>query len=127
MRAREICFSRLSILALAALLVFGASFAAARGRTQELRASGPTREGPWLQQGWEREDWSRAPVRGWGFSAPWDYDPVTGYPAAADWYPWGYTTPFVRVGRRCVASEINESPGGKLIRYQRVRPSHYCH
>ncbi|MGJ0509428.1 MAG: hypothetical protein ACR652_20370 [Methylocystis sp.] len=83
--------------------------------------------GPWVEEGWRREDWSRAPaIRDWAFSAPWDYDPALGYPSSTAEYPWGYTTPFVRVGRKCVASEINVSPGGDSVRYQRVRPSYYC-
>jgi hypothetical protein len=32
----------------------------------------------------------------------------------------------VRVGRLCVANEINASPGGDYVRYQRVRPWYYC-
>ncbi|WP_442753740.1 hypothetical protein ACNHKD_12115 [Methylocystis sp. JAN1] len=126
MSARETSFARLSILALGVGLFIGAPAAAAGGRTHFLRATGPTREGPWLQEGWDREDWSRSPVRGWAFSAPWDFDPVTLYPSTTEWYPWGYTTPFVRVGRQCVSSEINGGVNGEWIRYQRVRPSYYC-
>lgn len=92
-----------------------------------LRAPGPTRLGPWVEEGWRREDWSRAPaVRAPGFSAPRDFDPVTGYPSSEAEYPWGYTTPFERVGRLCVASDVNVSPGGMVARYQRVMPSYYC-
>lgn len=115
---------RLPVVLLAAAVLFGAAPACGRARLHEGRASGPTAEGPWLQQGWDWEDWSRAPVRGWGYSAPWDA--VAGYPSTTEQYPWGYTTPFVRVGRQCVSSEVNLSPGGETVRYQRVRPSHYC-
>ncbi|MGJ0391727.1 MAG: hypothetical protein ACR650_03080 [Methylocystis sp.] len=113
----------------AVLAFFGASGAEAAHRARTvLHANGPTFLGPWLQEGWDREDWSRAPaIRGWGLSAPWDFDPIIGYPLSDAEYPWGYTTPFVRVGRYCVASEINIAPGGQAARYQRVRPSYYCH
>lgn len=117
-------FRRLLILLVGAGAALSASPADAQSRRHVTRASGPTEDGPWLQQGWEWEDWSRAPIRGWGYSAPWDA--VYGYPSTTEQYPWGYTTPFVSVGRQCVSSEINVSPGGQLIRYQRVRPSHYC-
>ncbi len=113
------------LLALAAILL-PPETADARGRRWWLR---PTAErlGPWVEQGWRREDWSRAPaIRTWDFSAPWSYDPETGYPSSTAEYPWGYTTPFVRVGRNCVASQINYSPGGDWVRYQRVLPSYYC-
>lgn len=111
----------------AALPLLAVSSADAGFRGRVLRAHGPTFLGPWLQEGWNREDWSRAPaVRDWGLSAPWDFDPIAGYPISEAEYPWGYTTPFARIGRRCVASEINASPGGELVRYQRVRPLHYC-
>jgi len=121
MRAPGFCLLAIVLIGLAA------GDAAARERTHVLRAHGPTREGPWLEEGWAREDWSRAPaVRRWGFSAPWDYGLFAGAPSSDEWYPWGYTTPFVRVGRQCVASEFNVSPGGEAVRYQRVRPSYYC-
>lgn len=126
MPARESSFTRLFLIALGACLVLGASPAVAGRRTHFVRANGPTLEGPWLEEGWAREDWSRSPVRDWGFSAPWDFDPVTLYPSTNELYPWGYTTPFVRVGRQCVSSELNGSPGGAVVRYQRVRPSYYC-
>jgi hypothetical protein len=90
----------------------------------------PTRHmrlGPWIEEGWRREDWSRAPaVRGWASSAPYDYDPVLGFPMSGQFYPWGYTTPFVRVGSKCVASELNGNAGGAVARYQRVMPAYYC-
>jgi hypothetical protein len=91
------------------------------------RAPGATRLGPWVEEGWRREDWSRAPaVRDWRYSAPANYDPLTGWPSSTAEYPWGYTTPFTRVGGKCVASAFNESPGGLVVRYQRVTPSYYC-
>jgi hypothetical protein len=126
MPQRDTSHARLLILAFGAALVLCASSAAAGGRTHFLRATGPTRDGPWLEEGWAREDWSRSPVRGWAFSAPWDFDPVTLYPSTTEWYPWGYTTPSVRVGRHCVSSEMNAALGGEWVRYQRVRPSYYC-
>lgn len=102
----------------------------ASARTQKskfVRAPGAQRLGPWVEEGWQREDWSRAPqVRGWGYSAPSDYDPITGYPSISAEYPWGYTTPYVRVGHRCIANEINQGLGGMEVRYQRVLPSYYC-
>jgi hypothetical protein len=101
--------------------------AAALRRTHQIYPRYAPHLGPWVEEGWRREDWSRAPaVRDWDFSAPWDFDPVTGYPSSTVEYPWGYTTPFVRVGRKCVASEVNISPGGDAARYQRVRPGYYC-
>lgn len=125
MTARYRLGTGLFATALAAL--FATEAAAHRPSPRVHRAGGPTRLGPWVEQGWAREDWGRAPaVRGWAYSAPWDYDPVTGYPASDAQYPWGYTTPFVRVGRNCVASEFNYSPGGDVARYQRVRPASYC-
>jgi hypothetical protein len=97
-----------------------------RGGAHPVRANGPTQLGPFVEEGWDREDWSRAPsVRGWGFSAPAINGPGA-YAFSEEWYPWGYTTPFVRVGRHCVASEITASVGGAWARYQRVRPSYYC-
>lgn len=116
-------------LTYAALAFLGASCAEAAHRSRIfVPASGPNFLGPWLQEGWDREDWSRAPaIRDWGLSAPWDFNPVLGYPISDAQYPWGYTTPFVRVGRHCVASEANIAPGGQAARYQRVRPSYYCH
>lgn len=112
---------------IAGLVAMGVAIgSAADASASARRAHGPTRLGPWVQEGWERQDWSRAPaVRDWGWSAPWDYA-VAGFPASNEWYPWGYTTPFARVGRKCVASEINGGPGGDWVRYQRVRPSYYC-
>lgn len=124
MSARETSLARLFVLVICVCAAIGP--ASARARSHFIRANGPAGEGPWSQEGWEREDWSRAPVRDWSFSAPWDFNPVTLYPSSTEWYPWGYTTPFVRVGRQCVASELNLSPGGDLIRYQRVRPGYYC-
>jgi hypothetical protein len=118
-------------LGAACLLIFCAALlspdAASAYRRQVWRAPGPPRLGPWIEKGWCCEDWSRAPaIRDWAFSAPWNYDPETGTPSSTAEYPWGYTTPFVKVGRRCVASEINGSPGGAWVRYQRVMPSYYC-
>jgi hypothetical protein len=126
MFARDRFLARQFILAFCACIVAGTASAVARERTHFVRATGPTRVGPWVEEGWQREDWSRSPVRDWAFSAPWDVDPVTLYPSSTEWYPWGYTTPFVRVGRLCVSSEINGSPGGAWVRYQRVRPTYYC-
>lgn len=91
------------------------------------RSPGAQRLGPWVEDGWRREDWSRAPqVRDWDYSAPRDWDPVTGYPSISAEYPWGYTAPYVRVGRRCIANENNRGLGGLVVRYQRVLPSYYC-
>ncbi len=122
--------SRLFLLAAGLLAVAAVSMStdpAAAHRWRGWRAPGAPHLGPWVEEGWRREDWSRAPaVRNWGFSAPWGFDPATGYPSSTAEYPWGYTTPFVRVGRKCVASELNISPGGEAIRYQRVMPGYYC-
>ncbi|MEK4034034.1 hypothetical protein WOC76_13815 [Methylocystis sp. IM3] len=113
------------LLMLVAVLLSPES-SAARGR-RWWSAPAAQRLGPWVEEGWRREDWSRAPaIRDWGFSAPWSYDPETGYPSSTAEYPWGYTTPFVRVGRKCIANQINYSPGGDWVRYQRVQPSYYC-
>jgi hypothetical protein len=127
MRAHGTMIGRLLVFTLVAVVCAGVSSLAARERQRGPRAPGPTLQGPWVEEGWDREDWGRAPaVRAWGFSAPWDYGLYFGAPSSDEYYPWGYTTPFVRVGRKCVASELNRSPGGELIRYQRVRPSYYC-
>lgn len=104
----------------AAALVGGfASGASAEGyhhrQGHVLRATGPTHLGPWVRNAWDRE---------WG--GAWVYDPVAAWPATDEWYPWGYVAPFVRVGGKCVANEVNVSPGGDYVRYQRVRPAHYC-
>lgn len=108
-------------------LLFADAAAAHTRRAKVMRAPGGPRLGPWVEEGWQHEDWSRAPaVREWGWSAPWDYDPATGYPSATAEYPWGYTTPFARVGKKCIANELNASPGGLVVRYQRVMPSYYC-
>jgi hypothetical protein len=113
------------LLALAA--PFLSSIPAEAYRRPVGRAPGATHLGPWVEEGWVREDWSRAPaIRDWDFSAPWGFDPATGYPSSTAEYPWGYTTPFVRIGRKCVASDFNRSPGGEAVRYQRVMPSYYC-
>ncbi len=83
------------------------------------RATGPTHLGPFLKQAWDRE---------WGYPDAWPYAfGANAYPATDEWYPWGYVAPFVRVGGKCVANEVNVSPGGEYVRYQRVRPSHYCY
>ncbi len=96
-------------------------------RTHMIYSRHATHLGPWVEEGWQREDWSRGPaIRDGVFSAPWSYDPVTGYPSSTAEYPWGYTTPFVRVGRKCVASDVNRSPNGDAVRYQRVMPTYYC-
>lgn len=118
---------RLLIFFLAAAALLPAGEASALRRMHQIYPRHATHLGPWIEEGWRREDWSRAPaVRDWSFSAPQDFDPVMGYPSSTAEYPWGYTTPFVRVGRTCVASEMNMSPGGLAVRYQRVRPLRYC-
>ena len=106
----------------AALLASIAPEAAAwgyRGRAHVHRAPGPTRLGPWVNEAWSG---------GWVYPDGWAYSAglVGAYPATDEWYPWGYTAPFVRVGNKCVANEINVSPGGEYARYQRVRPAYYC-
>ena len=104
------------------------SGAEARSKKSKLvRAPGAQRLGPWVEKSWQREDWSRAPaVRNWGDSAPANYDTETDTPSISVEYPWGYTAPFTRVGTKCIANELNESPGGLVVRYQRVLPSYYC-
>lgn len=111
----------LRLFAVAATLLSSQAATAAH-RQHVHRAPGAPRLGPWIEEGWRDEDWSRAPaVRTWDLSAPWD-----GSSSSTEQYPWGYTTPFVRVGRTCVASEINNGPGGEWVRYQRVMPAYYC-
>jgi hypothetical protein len=84
-----------------------------RHRPPVVRAPGAPRLGPWVEEGWRREDWSRAPaVREWGYSAPRDVDPWTGDPSSTAEYPWGYTTPFVRVGKKCVAMNSTKVRAG---------------
>ncbi|GLI93460.1 hypothetical protein [Methylocystis echinoides] len=120
--------NRLLICFLAAAAALPAADAWALRRTHQIYPRFAPHLGPWVEEGWRREDWSRAPaVREWSWSAPADFDPLTGYPSSTAEYPWGYTTPFVRVGRKCVASELNLSPGGEVVRYQRVRSSAYCY
>lgn len=124
MSARKLMLTGLLSLAAATLAVTDAS---ALRRARYIYPKNATHLGPWVEEGWSREDWSRSPsVRNWDFSAPWNFDPAAGYPSSTAEYPWGYTTPFVRVGRKCVASEFNVSPGGDAVRYQRVMPSYYC-
>ncbi|PPD45400.1 MAG: hypothetical protein CTY15_04855 [Methylocystis sp.] len=83
-----------------------------------IRATG-TRLGPFVREAWGPE---------WGYYGGWPYAAggVSAYPPTDEWYPLGYVAPFVRVGSKCVANEINVSPGGAYVRYQRVRPAHYC-
>jgi hypothetical protein len=127
MRARKLLASGFFVAAVAVAFVPDASAWSHRRGERFVRANGPTELGPWVQEGWDREDWARAPsVRGWGYSAPADYGPYAGYLWSDEWYPWGFTTPYVRVGRQCVSSEMNVSVGGAAVRYQRVRPSYYC-
>lgn len=89
------------------------------GRTDEGRAKGPTEIGPWVGGPWDGE-WAEKLTYG---RTP-EGAPL--YPVVDEWYPWGYTAPFVRVGRQCVANDVNLSPGGDYVRYQRVRPAYYC-
>jgi hypothetical protein len=118
---------RLLAILLLSAVAMAAGDAWALRRTHMIYPKHATHLGPWVEEGWQREDWSRTPaIRDWDFSAPWSYDPATGYPSSTVEYPWGYTTPFVRVGRKCVASEYNISPGGNEVRYQRVMPTYYC-
>lgn len=91
------------------------------------RAPGAPRLGPWIEDGWRREDWSLAPsVRNWGYSAPNRSDPASGQPSITTEYPWGYVSPYIRVRGKCIVNELNESPGGLVVRYQRILPSYYC-
>lgn len=90
-------------------------------------APGAPRDGPWVEEAWRREDWSNAPsVREWGYSAPKYYDTNTGQPSSTAEYPWGYVSPYTVVGGKCITNELNESPGGLVVRYQRVLPIYYC-
>lgn len=112
---------------LAAVGVIMTTQTATAHRRHGQRAPGAPHLGAWIEEGWRRADWSRAPaVRDWDFSAPATVDPSTGDPSSTAEYPWGYTTPFVRVGRKCVASELNAGLGGDVVRYQRVMPAYYC-
>jgi hypothetical protein len=115
MRARKSAF--LGVLT-AALLIGIASDAAAwvRRRDGFHRATGPTQLGPWVRGVWDQS------------ADPWayGYDYNAASPWNSAWYPWGYTTPFVRVGRQCVAADWNMGTGGYVVRYQRVRPAYYC-
>ena len=91
------------------------------------RAPGAPRLGPWIEEGWRREDWSRAPSeRNWGDSAPSGSDPESGHPSITAEYPWGYVSPYIRVRGKCIVNELNESPGGLVVRYQRILPAYYC-
>ena len=83
--------------------------------------------GHWIEKGWEQQDPAISPaIREWGFSAPWDFTPDKRLPSSNEEYPWGYTAYITKVGRQCIASEYNASPGGTYIRYQRVLPAYYC-
>lgn len=98
------------------------STASARGRWGRVdlnRSNGPTLLGPWVPGPWDGE-WAEKQRGG---STAWG-EPL--HPVFDEWYPWGYTAPFTRVGRLCVANDVNRSPGGDIVRYQRVRPSYYC-
>ena len=91
------------------------------------RAPGAPRLGPWIEEGWRREDWSHAPsVRNWGYSAPNGSDPASAQPIINTEYPWGYVSPYIRIGGKCIVNELNESPGGLVVRYQRILPLYYC-
>jgi len=126
MRARELLAGGLVAVTLGASLVSKASAWDYRRGDYVTRAHGPTRLGPWVHGPWD-DEWRAV---GWAYDAslasPYPPTFVGPYPPTDQWYPWGYVAPFVRVGRKCVANEINVSPGGDYVRYQRVRPAYYC-
>lgn len=118
MRAGKILFGGLVFVALTG--GFATEALAWRHRQEHVtRATGPTHLGPWVEGAWRRE---------WGYDDAWPYAAglASYYPPTDQWYPWGYVAPFVRVGGKCVANEVNVSPGGDYVRYQRVRPYYYC-
>jgi hypothetical protein len=118
--------TRMFLLSIAFMIVgpfLVPTISSAASRHLTARAPGGARLGSWNEEAWLQEDWSRAPaVRFWGYSKPNDFTTS----ASMAEYPWGYTTRFVRISGKCVASEFNESPGGLVVRYQRVMPSYYC-
>jgi hypothetical protein len=104
------------LAAAAFLLLLSSTPLAWDGRdTMNYRTAGP-RLGPYIRGPWDR---------GWCCGA-YDLRLVDAYPIANAWYPWGYTAPFVRVGRLCVSNELVASVGGEYVRYQRVYPRRYC-
>lgn len=120
-KAQGFMFVALLGAALSSAGLAEAAHARARwGRVPEGRAAGPTGMGPWVQGPWDSE-WSGVLARDHAWRGP-----GGPYPDIDEWYPWGYVAPFTRVGRHCVANDVNVSPGGDFVRYQRVRPYYYC-
>lgn len=108
-----------------AILVAAVGVAAetqARGRWGRVNvgpAPSATELGPWVGGPWDVE-WAEKLPYG---HTPWG-TPIR--PPVDEWYPWGYVAPFVRVGRQCVANDVNVGLDGDIVRYQRVRPRYYC-
>jgi len=84
------------------------------------RSKGPVVLGPWVRGPWDYNldyygggEYAGSPFVGWGsIDNP--------------FYPWGYTAPYVRAGRVCVANQWATNGVGVLVRYQKVRPLFYC-
>ena len=110
-------------LAVAAFIILLPSQAPAwDGRDRVHYRTAGTHLGPHIRGPWDR---------GWccgAFDAGFVYDLrfADAYPTPNSWYPWGYTAPFVRVGRLCASNELVASVGGEYVRYQRVYPGRYC-
>ena len=122
MPARKFLAGGCIALLLAALPLSEASAWRKYGAGRVVRSTGPVRLGPWVNGPWDYDpsyyNWS---------AAAWALNQGLGpYPPSDEWYPWGYAAPYERVGRKCVANEINVSPGGDYARYQRVRSTLYC-